>query len=1026
MPMPIKEYANAASQLLQANRLNEMFVGREGGGVRVEKPISAPGKWTHFKATLSNLPVLGHLGTLQRARAQIAEYPVRAAEQQVSSRRFLDGFVQDLRAAFGADIADMCLRDIDRTGGTPVTARTVSAVLKNAERAQQSARSQNNMAITRFLESPLQGAAHLPGETDMNSVFLERNMPLNGATSWQGAVGDGAAKFVTAYVTQQCRALPEHAQGRVSNTAMVASAHEAFAIYEELKALPGMTGEKLGRILTRASEKNSAAEIRNAAREYALVDDISQKLDRKNPESMLSRAAAAVALRHGLASIPDPVLKCIERNVAECLSYRVRSMPQEFGCGDEVASIMVALAPRLEAATQAALEEHCAALRMIDDSAVLNADQKESLHKIAADRRLDTVQVAQYERLATEIAKGSRSIASDMAVGRFGSAIESLRAILNGFENAVEAMKIKGDTFWEAGSLSSGDMTMIMMQQFCSVAASGMTTDAAQALLGALAGDQGHQFMQGLMMSSDMQLAGQLPLVFTHLIESMGVRAGQPPEVASATATRLSREAIPEGKLPSALKAEVLTVRGGVDARFHAAMKAVNEKPLSDHERILIRLPGGHMVGDQMWKDVNRQLVLMLPDGEPMVDRSNWTSLSETERMERLETGFVKLIALCGGNEEKARALTLVAHQGMAAGFPMACMDGKNNPLRLADGRSVVVQEDKSGRCDSGMQIVFRRSDDGDVGMHFEYHNRHPGTGMDPATGQMLWLDAESSYFEYSYDAKVAADGHVVMTGPARYEANLSLSGWPLDYPEPTVSDLRRSGYPAREELIAFAAAQHREQGVLALDAVHAFRANPTLDGALAIQRQFMVDGAPLRVSVAEGVLAPVHAALERAIGPVLREFVQTERELNTLIEQNFYHPRKMSELPGWPAGYPAPATYHALLAGGNADAILAFHTYVADPLRAPELIAFKYALDAFKGNPTLERGQMLFEEFIRPDSATQVNIGHLRVASITRALEGAMAPIAPTLCDGLMEDLVGQIGATLMPQFVASVKAGA
>ena len=1025
MPLNISQYANAAQQLMEANRTGEMFVQREGGGVRVETPANPPSKWTQFKAALSGLPLLGQLGSLRQARAEVSAYPVKVAEQQVSSRRFLDGFAQDLRAAFGSDIADMSLRDVDRTGGTPLTARTVSTVLQNAERAQQRMQFQNNMAITRFLENPLLGGAHLPGETDMNGVFLDRNMPLNGASSWQEAIGEAPAKFVTAFVTAQCRALPEHAQVQLGNARMVASANEAFAIYQELKALPGMTEERLGGILARAAQRDSATEMRDRAREFAVVGDVEKKLDRKNPDSMLSRTAAAVAQRNGLASIPDAVLKCIERNVTEFLGNCVAAMPDQFGCAEDTASIMAALAPRLEAAITQALEAHCAALQAIGDSTVLDPAQKDMLRELAATRRLDTVQVTRYEQLATAMAEGSQGIADDLAGGHFGSAIDTLRTLLSGFEDGVEAMKIEGSTFWESGSLASGDMTMELMRQFCTLAATGASQDQAQALLGVLAGDQGHQLMQGLMMSSDMQLAGQLPLVLTHLVEALAVRAGQSPDDAQKTALGLSRQAIPEGRLPAALKAEVLTVRGTVDPGFHATMKAVIEKPLSASERALVRLPGGHMVGAQMWKDVNRSLVLMLPDGEPMVDRSNWANLSEMQRMERLEAGFVNLIALCGGNEDKARALTLVAHQGMAAGFAMACMDGRNNPLRLPDGTPVSVQEDASGRGQTGMQVTFSLGTDGNVGMHFEYQNRHPGAGLDPNTGRMLWLDRESSYVAYGYDAKVADDGHVVMSGRAQYEVNLSQSGWPRDYPEPSDDDLRRAGSPASGDLHAFAAAQNREQGLLALDAIHDFRAHPTLDRALAIQRQFLAPGASLRVEVSEAARAPINAMLERAFSPLLREFAGAGREVDYLIGQNFYRGADFAQVPGWPAGYQAPATYEALLAEGNADAILAFNSYVAGPDRAPELVAFKYALDAFQANPSLDGARGLFDEFIRPDSDQQINTGGQRVASIARALEGAAAPVDAALCNALLDDLAGQLGAVLLPQFVAAAKAG-
>lgn len=890
--MAISQYAGTVSNLMRTNHGGDVLLQQSTGGVKADLPVNPPGKWTHFKAALSGLPLLGSLGSLQRARAEVADYPVRLAEQQASSRRFLNGFAQDLRAAFGSDIADMCLRDVDQTGGTPITARKVDEVLKQAERAQQVRRSHNNMAVMRFLESPLQGAAHAPGETDMNGVFLDRDMQLNGATSWQEAMGAPAAKFVTAYVQKQCEALPEHSQGRVSNEQMVQAARNAFDLYQELKSLPGMTEARLADTVGRASQKGTAVEIRNAAREFAVVADMKTKLDRHDPGSMLSRTAADVAHRYGLATIPDAVLKCIEGNVTEGLSYRVGAMPAEFGCADDAASIMTALAPRLEMKTRLALEEHCAALQMIEQSTTLLPDQKEILRGIAASRRIDRTQVAQFERLAQGMAAGATSIETDLQGQNFESALDTLGGLVQAFGNGIVAMKEAGEAVWESGSLASGEMADELMWQSLQLAAASMTPAQAQTLFQRLTGPNGHQLMQGLMQTLDIQLAVQAPLL-NGLVQALGQRAGMTPEQAASAASQLQSNRIAPNGLHRQLAPFVLPERKDVSAGFLATMKLEQERPLSQTERTkLTTLPGGHIIGRSFVDDVARTFDPKMPDGSSMVDRTNWDTISPDERLQRIEAGFVRLIDLCGGDEERARTFTLVAHQGMAGGFPFACgTNPDESPTRLPDGRPIVFDQAGQGVSERDFNISFVHDDEGNLTLHFEYRLRHADHAMLPQQGEPIWLDPQASYVSYSYDAAMADDGHLEILGRPTCKYNVqAFTDWPVhDYPPPGGLELRDlAGAACHDDLHAFARRELNEENLLVLEAMTAFRQNPTMANAIALKQQFLDPDSPQQVNVSHGQRAPFVRAFDQAVtqaagnpnalvDPMLFDGLQTE-----------------------------------------------------------------------------------------------------------------------------------------------------
>ena len=139
------------------------------------------------------------------------------------------------------------------------------------------------------------------------------------------------------------------------------------------------------------------------------------------------------------------------------------------------------------------------------------------------------------------------------------------------------------------------------------------------------------------------------------------------------------------------------------------------------------------------------------------------------------------------------------------------------------------------------------------------------------------------------------------------------------------------------------------------------------------------------------------------------------------MIEGNFYHP-PLDGLPGWPVGYPTPLSYASLLGGGNQQAIDAFHAFISDPLRAPEIIAFKNALAELSANPTLERAQQLFDAITAEGSETQINLSSVQSQQIRQAIQGAIQ-LPPALFDQLDTELVSLISADILPRFVAEVE---
>lgn len=499
----------------------------QGNSVVAREPLDPPSAWTRFKAALSNVPLLGQMGSLRQARAECDAYPVRLQQYEASNRQILAGFLNDVKHAYGENIGNMVARDINVADGKPLTARTVSTAMQSIERQQASNRAMNNVHIMRFLENGVTGA-RARGETDMMGLFLERNLPLKDQSTWQAAMGDGgASRFLSQLVMKGCAELPDHSQGALGNAQIAQVANQALDLYQELLSAPGMTPGKLDDMLDRAiGHGRTAATMIDLAREFVVTEHAATLLDRSNPESMLRQIAADTAREMGMDALPDGALKSISRNMVEGLSYQVKGMPEKFGCAPDANSIIRALEPRLEEQVRQAVGEHFQALKMIDESTTLGDAGKAQLREIAQTRRLDPVQVRAYEDAAAVMGGALASIADGLRTGRPGAGLDGLERALQSFENGLTAMKQHGHAMGEDVSLSGGDFTTILMDQMAALAVHGLSPEQAADMLEHLRGEAGQQFGQAMRASPEIRTAAQYPLVYMPLVEALAQRAG--------------------------------------------------------------------------------------------------------------------------------------------------------------------------------------------------------------------------------------------------------------------------------------------------------------------------------------------------------------------------------------------------------------------------------------------------------------------------------------------------------------------
>ena len=92
--MTISDFSKIARQTTATDMVVGQRDGQQGGqgGIELRKPLNPPSAWTGFKAALSNVPLLGQLGSLRQARQEVDSYPVKLGEYQASNRQILAGF----------------------------------------------------------------------------------------------------------------------------------------------------------------------------------------------------------------------------------------------------------------------------------------------------------------------------------------------------------------------------------------------------------------------------------------------------------------------------------------------------------------------------------------------------------------------------------------------------------------------------------------------------------------------------------------------------------------------------------------------------------------------------------------------------------------------------------------------------------------------------------------------------------------------------------------------------------------------
>lgn len=495
----LKDYVDIVSNPVARQIDDGICVADRRGNFSVEKPVSPPSPWVYFKAALADLPglaVLGRMVALNHARAVVRRYAVDAKKQQLSSKCFRDVFIQDIQAAYGKKIADMCARTCLVDGRKPLHARTVSQAIQLADDVKWNNCFANREAVKAFLARPHLQSIFQPWLKDAQGLSPEIAKRLNRQhPSWRDVVDDAGVKFIGDYVVNQCRHLPEYTQGRLGDEQIIEVAREAFRLYRD----------NIGRTQEAMSIKSGELDAYSA-------------LDHLLPASLLVRTAADVAMRNGHLEIPSAVLALVACDVR-------RSFPEwmQDGIGANVVPLTGMKEHLLKLHIEKVLTAHCAALREVEQSTVFQPDQKKMLEELARTRRFDRGQIVAYESSARAMSNAARDIADDLRGSHVDAAVDTLTRLLTRVGTMEKVMDQLGATLYHARPASHG---VALEREFCRLAAAGMTPDEARSLLEVLVGESSHALAEGLLRGGDLEVSPHLVPLYQRLVEAIACRSG--------------------------------------------------------------------------------------------------------------------------------------------------------------------------------------------------------------------------------------------------------------------------------------------------------------------------------------------------------------------------------------------------------------------------------------------------------------------------------------------------------------------
>ena len=545
MGMTIGNYRAFVRPMMKSARLDDALV-LSANNVLGLKTQDSPPAWAHWVLSLSETWQINDSFLVKLARARAKGNALEAREKESAQRSCMVGFLAGLRNEYGAAISEACLAHCAVNPERALTARTVIAVLKKADEEKDHYANTNECSLRRFLTDASPATA---GAQTLAGVFDEILALDDGRESLAASVGVHAAKFITDYIENRCRALPAYGQSIMNESVFVEAAQDALALYREVANVPGITRAALGTIFLNASREGSLSETRSALGRAALISAMERKLDWNNPGSFLAiKAAELESAAPEKMRVSSVVLEEISAGMSSAWRTEIDVHLSDLGQGLTLATVAAVFENALEFSIANAIAAHQEALKKIRTHRHYSKDQRATLFELAAKRRIDLALLAVYEAMyEKKMQAHAATLASAVSERGFLKCIVELGAIQVYFREAEETLIERGVALRACASLPKGEA---LMAELFGLALISLEWAEAERLLTCLTGTNGHHLVQGLALSAEGRA---LLAIYNGLILEAGRHAGAGAQM-QARVARMRAETLSENEIPCDLK----------------------------------------------------------------------------------------------------------------------------------------------------------------------------------------------------------------------------------------------------------------------------------------------------------------------------------------------------------------------------------------------------------------------------------------------------------------------------------------
>lgn len=814
--MTIGAYKALSIKIPAAPEKSYLVADEDGSAPRLEVAIKPPGWRTRAAAVLIDMPLIGKMDSVLRARIRIGNYSELAVRQAKLALQCLNGFLQELSSVYGQETADLCKRDCLPKDGKPLTLRTVRLAYEKADQAQNARVASNAAVVSRVMSRWLSSAE--AEEFRVNQWCPCMRDRAESAVSWQSRVTETAAAFMTEYVEKGCQSLPAYGARQIESSEIEEFAKQALDLYREVRDTFGMTKGKCDAILQEASTKSSATEMAAEVRVLLVISFVQQQFDPEIGKSAIEPTA--------IEQIPDGIISTVLNSAIESLR-----------------SCVAGTQDRSDGRNEFLYEADSLKISMVE-----SIKQELTVYRTAMDGVSD------------KIANTARSMAASLGVLDFSSAIQSLSDSVADIKTLSVNMTKEKPIAIQGVIHSAQDPVMDLWSPSTSLAVSILNQVEAAAIFAKLSSPSGHQLLQGLLQSADKKRGDELSIAYLGLLDALADRSGLALAAKRGALGRLSEEALTPESLPVDLRRAVFSQHGVLNsvarkvfADFLVEATTDLDMKKKDHS--------SKMTGN-FYSDLIRDLHIYLPDGTPMADLEDRSTVDDESMRGLIEAGYEKLISQCGGieNEEWMFKLSqsvgqtifstmLVVEERASADCPLKLLNGIHlQPVSPLGGQQLRVNIEGVSGDRIGLKCVYQ-ADGFTRGLH-----RNPE--IEP-----YYLDRTTSYLDYEFSANMDRSGVIRLEGDVRYDVMLEMTRWKPDYEEPSLGQLASRNFAGYDDLLDFAEKDGNSDSVKLLKKLVNLPISPSVISVRDIFREFL-DGDDPKVKLDETVFEKIKGSI--------------------------------------------------------------------------------------------------------------------------------------------------------------------